>query len=188
MQKICIVGGSGSGKSTLARELGRLTGLPVVHLDQHYWSDGWQAPALDEAWRATHRGLIQGDRWIVDGCYTSTLAERIDACDTVIHLDLPRWRCMFRVLKRTAMSHGQVRADLAEGCPERFDSEFLHYVWNFGETYRPRIMRALEGWRGRRRIVTLRSPRQVRRWLASIEDPVAEAPGRWHPAGEEANA
>jgi adenylate kinase family enzyme len=188
MQKICIVGGSGSGKSTLARELGRVIGLPVIHLDQHYWSKGWQARSLDEEWRAIHRRLIEGDRWIVDGCYSSTLAERIEACDTIIHLDLARWRCVFRVLKRTATSHGQVRPDLAEGCPERFDSEFLHYVWSFNETHRPRILRAVESWRGRRNVITLRSPRQVRRWLASIEHPVSETSGQWRTAGENAGA
>jgi adenylate kinase family enzyme len=171
MQKICIVGGSGSGKSTLARELGRLTGLPVVHLDQYYWSDGWQAAALDAEWRATHRGLIQGDRWIVDGCYTSTLAER-----------------MFRVLKRVATTYGRVRPDLAAGCPERLDWAFLRYVWRFRDVHRPRVMRTLEQWQGQRRIVTLQSPRQIRDWLTIVGQPAPQPREHWHATGERLEA
>jgi hypothetical protein len=34
VQKILILGGSGADQSTLAAELGRITGLPVVHLDR----------------------------------------------------------------------------------------------------------------------------------------------------------
>lgn len=169
MRRICIIGGSGGGKSTLACRLGMATGLPVIHLDQHYWSDGWQAPVLDEAWRATHGTLISGDRWIIDGSFLSTLDERIRACDTIVHVDLPRWRCLLRVLKRTFMAYGQVRPDLAPGCPERFDRKFLGYVWRFHETHRPRILRALDDWAGRRDIVTLRSDRDMRQWLEAVQ-------------------
>ena len=43
MERIMIIGCGGSGKSTLARALGEKTGLPVVHLDQIWWSPGnWQ--------------------------------------------------------------------------------------------------------------------------------------------------
>ena len=43
MERVMIIGCGGAGKSTLARQLGEKTGLPVVHLDQIYWSPGnWQ--------------------------------------------------------------------------------------------------------------------------------------------------
>ena len=31
-------------KSTVARELAKITGLPAVHLDQHYWRPDWTEP------------------------------------------------------------------------------------------------------------------------------------------------
>ena len=34
MRRVMIIGQPGSGKSTLAREIGGLTRLPVVHIDQ----------------------------------------------------------------------------------------------------------------------------------------------------------
>ena len=40
MQRIAVVGSGGAGKSTFGRELGRLLGLPVIHLDHHYWRPG----------------------------------------------------------------------------------------------------------------------------------------------------
>ena len=42
MEKILIIGCSGSGKSTLAVALGEKLGLPVVHLDQLWWKEGWR--------------------------------------------------------------------------------------------------------------------------------------------------
>src|SRR5207244_1610383 len=41
MNHVAIVGSGGAGKSTFARELGRLTGLPVYHLDCYMWKPGW---------------------------------------------------------------------------------------------------------------------------------------------------
>ena len=48
MEKILIIGCSGSGKSTLARQLKEKLGLPVVHLDQLWWQEGWQSVSREE--------------------------------------------------------------------------------------------------------------------------------------------
>ena len=45
-----VVGPGGAGKSTFARRLGERTGLPVIHLDEHYWRPGWE-PTPDDEWR-----------------------------------------------------------------------------------------------------------------------------------------
>jgi ABC-type bacteriocin/lantibiotic exporter with double-glycine peptidase domain len=37
MRRIVIIGQPGSGKSTLARGLGRVTGLPVMHIGHIHW-------------------------------------------------------------------------------------------------------------------------------------------------------
>ena len=43
MERVMIIGCGGAGKSTLARKLGEKTGLPIVHLDQIWWSPGnWE--------------------------------------------------------------------------------------------------------------------------------------------------
>lgn len=61
MQRIAIMGCLGSGKSTLARKLGAALDLPVVHMDQHYFSPGWVEPNHDD-WRAKVAGLCAQDQ------------------------------------------------------------------------------------------------------------------------------
>ena len=41
MERVAVVGSGGAGKTTFSAELGLRTGLPVIHLDQLYWSPAW---------------------------------------------------------------------------------------------------------------------------------------------------
>ena len=75
--RVLVDGMMGAGKSTLARALAAKTGLPVVHLDVHYWMPGWTLPSDDE-WRERQLALLAGDAWIVDGNYNDTLAFRLE--------------------------------------------------------------------------------------------------------------
>jgi hypothetical protein len=47
---------------------------------------------------------------------------------------------MRRVLLRTLIGYGRTRLDLPEGCPERFDLEFLRYVWDFPDREAERFL------------------------------------------------
>lgn len=40
IERVMIVGGPGAGKLWLARDLGRISGLPVFHMDQIHWKPG----------------------------------------------------------------------------------------------------------------------------------------------------
>lgn len=143
MQRVLVIGCSGAGKSTFARKLARRTGLPLVHLDQLYWLSGWREAPADLYARRLETALA-GAQWIIDGSNSSTLPQRLERADTVIWLDLPRWRCLWRVSKRVAMTYGTVRPDAAAGCPERLDLEFLWYIWHFHRLHNPRLARALD--------------------------------------------
>jgi len=142
MQRICVVGCSGAGKSTLSKRLADVTGLPNVSLDRHYWQDGWIASS-DDAWRATHQSLIEQDRWIIDGTFYSTMEQRLQFADTVIFLDYPRHLCVRRVLWRTVRWWHRSRSEMPGGCRERFDFDFLKYVWGFQWCYRSHIIEAI---------------------------------------------
>ena len=135
MERIMIIGCGGSGKSTLARALGEKTGLPVVHLDKLFWKPGWVESTKEEIDEKI-RAEMNKPSWIMDGNYNRTMAERIRHCDTVIYLDFSRMACLWGVLKRVITTYGSVRPDMGAGCPERFDWEFLKWVWNYNRDKR----------------------------------------------------
>ena len=68
-----------------------------------------------------------------------------------------------RVLKRISTTYGRTRPDLAEGCPERFDWEFLKYVWNYPYNRRPALVAKLGTFKGQ--ILTFRASRDMERYL-----------------------
>jgi adenylate kinase family enzyme len=167
MRRVVVVGSGGSGKSTFARDLGRVTRLPVIHLDQEYWRAGWEETPKDE-WERRVAKLLAGASWIMDGNFGGTREMRMRAADTIIFLDLPTHVCLYRILKRTFRYYGRSRPDMAEGCSERLDLEFIGWVWNYRRRSRQRLMRELDGVK-EKRVIILRNRRQVREFIASQE-------------------
>ena len=135
MERILIIGCSGSGKSTLARALKDKLGLPVVHLDQLWWQEGWEHVSREEFDKRLDLALSM-DRWIIDGNYSRTIQTRLPKCDTIIYLDFSRWACLLGMCQRVLGSWGKVRPDMSAGCPERFDWEFVKFIWNFNKNNR----------------------------------------------------
>ena len=166
MQRVLIIGCGGSGKSTLARQLGEKTGLPVVHLDKLFWHPGWVESAKEEIDEKIQQ-VLEEPRWIMDGNYNRTLPNRLEYCDTVIYLDFSRWACLMGVMKRILTTYGKVRPDMGEGCPERFDLEFLKWVWNFNKEKRQVYYAMLSEQQGKE-IHILRSRREVNVFLQNI--------------------
>ena len=84
------------------RSLAAKTGLPVIHLDVHFWRPGWVEPPEDE-WRDKQRGLLASEAWIVDGNYFGKLGDRVIAqADTAVCLELPLRVTLPRAVMRTA--------------------------------------------------------------------------------------
>lgn len=138
MQRILVMGPPGAGKSTFARKLAGITGLPLFHLDQEYWQPDW-VPVGEEELQRRVRRILEGERWIIDGNYGDTMAPRLARADTLFILDLPRWKCLLGALRRRlAYRGGRTREDMAEGCPEKLDWEFVRYIWRFTKDVKPR--------------------------------------------------
>ena len=164
MQRVLVVGSGGSGKSTLSKRLGNVLGLPVVHLDSLYWSPGWIEPDKSE-WAETVRKIIAQTAWILDGNYSGTLVERIEACDTVVFLDVSRFVCLWRVLKRLAKHRGKTRPDMPDGCPERLNIAFLLWIWNYPNRTRRKVLGLLETYRTTKTVIHLRTRADVERFI-----------------------
>ena len=110
-RRVVVTGLAGSGKSTLALALAARTGLPVIHLDLHFWKPGWVAPSETE-WREKQRDVLAGDAWIADGNYHETLDLRLERADSVVVLDMPWWLCSGRAVLRGF----RMPNELPQGC------------------------------------------------------------------------
>lgn len=162
MQRVLVMGCSGSGKSTLGQALAKQIAVPYVSLDALYWRPGWQ-PSDDATFDPQVAAEAARPSWVIDGNYVRHAGElRRARADTVIWFDLPRRVCLFRVLSRIARSYGTVRSDMAAGCPEQFDLEFLRYIWTFRTRQRPRLLDYFAGLRDDQRLITIRRDRDAR--------------------------
>lgn len=158
MQKIAIIGSGGSGKSSLSVELGQLLGLPIYHLDALYWKPNWTRTPHPQ-WCELQRQLCREPRWIMDGNYKSTLDIRLEACDTVIFLDVNRYLCIYRAVKRALKN--KKRADMAEACEERLDPKFIKFLWNFPRQQRPLISKKLNHLSQEKTVIIAKSGKQA---------------------------
>ena len=166
MERILIIGCSGSGKSTLARALKDKLGLPVVHLDQLWWQPGWEHVSREKFDERLDLALTM-DRWIIDGNFSRTMPQRLGRCDTVIYLDFSRRECLLGLAQRLAGNWGKVRPDMVPGCPERFDWEFVKWIWNFNRNNRSRNYAWLDQAK-QAKIIVLKNRREVDAFLQTL--------------------
>ena len=167
MERVIIIGCGGAGKSTLARKLGEKTGLPVVHLDQIWWAPGhWQHMEKEEFDRRLLEEM-EKPQWIMDGNYNRTMELRLDRCDTVLYLDMPRAVCLKNWIGRVIKNWGHARADMAEGCAEWFDPEMAAWIWKFNKQNRARYHELLKNLKGVQ-VHIFHSRREVNRFLEKL--------------------
>ncbi len=137
MKKVIVIGCPGSGKNRLSREMHKITGLPLHHLDMMFWrADRTTVPK--EEFRAELRRAIDTDEWIIDGNYGSTMQMRMEACDTVIFLDFPTEGCLAGVAER----RGKPRDDIPWFESDE-DEAFIEYIKSYNNESRPRVMELL---------------------------------------------
>ena len=127
--KIAVLGFSGSGKSTLARTLGELTGAPVLHLDTVQFLPNWEVRDAEEKQRLVQDFLDSNVSWVIDGNYRKLSYERrLEEADQIWILLFDRITRLSRVCRRYRRYRGKSRPDMAEGCSEKLDGEFLRWV------------------------------------------------------------
>jgi adenylate kinase family enzyme len=140
MQRILVIGCCGAGKSTFSKELSSKLNLPLVHLDRLFWQPGW-IQQEDRVFAELLQTELDRDRWIIDGNYLKSLPLRLEYSDTIIFLDLNRWICTWRVLKRWLLQEGSQ----APGCPQKVDWPFLKYVfWDYRQSHRRKVIELKE--------------------------------------------
>jgi adenylate kinase family enzyme len=171
-RRIVVTGLAGAGKSTFSRALAARTGLPMIHLDVHFWRPGWVEPPEHE-WREEQRELLAGEAWIADGNYDRTLDMRLERADTVVFLDTPWWICAARAFAR-GLRRRPVEFELPEGCDEtagtrlRAEWRLVGAIWHNHRSEREQEL-AIVSQHGRHAALhMLRSKRAVHEFLDGI--------------------
>jgi adenylate kinase family enzyme len=170
-RRVLVSGLAGAGKSTFSRALSAKTGLPVIHLDIHFWQPGWVKPSEDE-WREKQRDLITSDEWIIDGNYHATLDLRLERADTVVYLDTPWWVCARRALVRGVRTR-PAGFQLPYGCNEsplrrlRDEWSLVWRIWRVRRSDRETEFRVISRQGNHVALHVLRSKRAVRDFLSA---------------------
>lgn len=151
MRRVVILGRGGAGKSTLARQLGDITGLPIVELDKIFWRPGLLPTPRDE-WIYLQQKLAREEKWIMDGDLGlyDALEERLRMADTIVVLDFSLLRCAWRTLRRSR---------------ERLD--YWRWVLLWRRRSRPVLLRSIALHAPRARLHILRAPSAVSRFIAA---------------------
>lgn len=155
MRRVAVIGCGGAGKTTVAKALAAHTGLPLVQADTIVYADGHTARP-EAQWQPELNAHTDRDAWVIDAMKLSLLERRVQRADTVVFVDVPRRWCFVGVAQRDGL-----RALLR-------NHEFMRWIWGFPRKARPRIYDLLERHGGDRRVVVLRSRREVRRFLATL--------------------
>jgi adenylate kinase family enzyme len=168
MKRLCIIGSPGSGKSTLAKQLGEILKIEIIHMDQLFWKPGWKAVSTEEL-EALQEMHLQKDTWIMDGSYSCVWQTRFERADTIIFLDISRWICLTRVMKRVTTHYNRTRSDMAKGCPEKIDFPFWAYIWNYPSHKRNKVLEVMNKYKVQKQVITLRNSREVTNFLYKIK-------------------
>ena len=170
--RVLVIGMAGAGKSTFAQALSTKTGLPVIHLDVHYWKPGWVKPSEDE-WREKQRAMLAAPAWIADGNDLETLDLRLEHAETVVLLDTPWWICAGRAFVRGLRKPVD---EMPEGCDDsatrRLQDEWrlIWVVWRHrrSEAEQARAMISRHG--GRVALRVIRSKRAAQEFLSTLTE------------------
>ena len=167
LERILVTGCCGAGKSTFSKKLQAILNVELIHLDQYYHKPNWEEPKKAE-WDRIVYSLVQKPSWIMDGNFSGTMDVRIKSADTIIYLDYPILKCFWRVIIRIFKYHGAVRSDMANGCKEQFDLEFLHFVLTFNSKNRKGFIQKLNLVKDEKKICVFKTDKQADRFLAKI--------------------
>lgn len=168
MRRIAIIGSGGSGKTTLATRLSKQLEIPVYHLDALFWQPGW-VEAERQNWVKIQESICKQQTWIIDGNYGGTMDIRLRASDTIIFLDVNRFVCLYRAVRRTIKGIGNTRPDMGNGCEERLDLNFLKWIVDYPVKKKPGILKKLSALKERADVYVLKNQQDIMSFLSDLE-------------------
>ena len=163
--KIAIMGYSGSGKSTLARKLGEYYKCDVFHFDAIQFLPGWEIREYEEKMQMTKDFLDTHDSWVIDGTYSRFyLDRRLEEADLIVLMMFNRFNSLYRVTKRYLLYKNKTRPDMAEGCTEKLDWEFVKWVLRDGRKQKTRDLFQRIQTEYADKVVVIKNQKQLDKW------------------------
>lgn len=167
-KKIAVIGCAGSGKTFLTLKLQEKLQLPVFHLDQYHWKPNWQR-VDEEIFTKAHHDLCVQKLWIIEGIYFRHASERFEHADAIIFLDMPRYVCLWNVIKRSLFNSSKVIEGNPQGCQLNLLNwkflEFLQWIWNFKSKHRQVILDTLRKIEGEKSVYIITSRTEMNDFL-----------------------
>ncbi len=180
MDRVVVVGCSGAGKTTVARRLAETLGVPNLEMDGVFHQPGW-VPLEDSSFQARLAEFTAGERWVVDGNYTSHGTRDVvwPRADTFVWLDFSRGAVMRNVIGRT-LKRVLTREELWNGNKEPWTNLYsldpyeniIVWSWTRFHKYRDKYEKCLtDGTWAHATVHRLTSRDEVDELLSSIERP-----------------
>jgi adenylate kinase family enzyme len=172
VRRIAIIGNGGGGKSTLARALGKHLGIPVHEVDEVQWLPGWRRAPLDEVAHVLE-GWAAKDAWIIDGFGPwPVIDRRMGRADTIVYVDLPFHTHLWWAAKRQVASLGRGHAWAGQSAPAPL--LLLFRTLRRVHAMRPDLLELVTKNGRAVKLVHLRSPHEMTRWLNDVTRTIVE--------------
>lgn len=171
-KRIFIFGNSGSGKSTLTHILSEKTGITPAYLDMHHWK-GDNHMEDEKIFQRKVKELANSEEWIIEGSYKKVAETICPKADIIVLLSLPRFLCVWRILKRLLKYQGKNLPFTSENCTAgRFFSkrtwEHIKWAWQFPSNNEKKFLEIVESLGAKHKLVHLSSNRDVDGFLRGI--------------------
>ena len=177
-RRVAVVGAVGSGKTTLAKEIGRRIDVPCIELDGLRYQQDWALEA-DETFREKVVAHVGTEAWVIDGNYSAVQDLIWLRAQILVWIDFQLPVVLWRLLRRTFRRlwkreefHNRNREEFGR----LFSSQSI-LIWAI-RSHGPRRRRYEQMLKNSRyahlQVVRLRSPSEVRDWLAGLPEPGAQ--------------
>ena len=163
------MGPSGNGKTTLGIILGSKLNLKLLHLDSIYWEKNWNHINKKDFDVFMKDFFRKHDKWVIDGNYSNDrhFKYRLDLADTIIFLDFGTQQSLKGIHERAKKYKHRSRSDMADGCNEEIDQEFLQYTAFYDK--KAKFLKAtINKYKDKKKVLIFKTRKEVNDWVSSL--------------------